>query len=201
MCLDTLGYILCVLCVFVVIGKIKLRIPTMNNKVLVTGGCRSGKSRHALELANRIPGDNRIFIATLNPLDKEMEDRVHRHRTERSDTWHTVEEPLLLAEALDHKASAADVILVDCLTLWVTNLLMAHEEPALIESRVKALAETISKIDCPLFLVTNEVGSGIVPENRLARLFRDQAGFCNQVVAMACDQVIWMVAGLPVKVK
>jgi len=173
----------------------------MNNKVLVTGGCRSGKSRHALELADRIPGGDRIFIATLDPQDEEMEDRVLHHRTERNAIWQTLEEPLALAQVLDDKAASADVILVDCLTLWVTNLLMTHEDPAMVESCVKALADTIAKTDCPVFLVTNEVGSGIVPENRLARLFRDQAGFCNQVVAMACDQVIWMVAGLPVKVK
>lgn len=173
----------------------------MSNTILVTGGCRSGKSRHALELAGEIQGDNRIFIATLTPHDDEMKDRVRRHQSERSDAWQTIEEPLALPEVLAQKGPQADVILVDCLTLWVNNLLVDSEDAAWLEYRFKDLAAALHQAPCPVVLVTNEVGSGIVPENRLARLFRDQAGFCNQVVAHACNRVVWMVAGLPVKVK
>jgi len=173
----------------------------MKNTILVTGGCRSGKSRHALQLADEMQGNNRIFVATLNPQDEEMEDRVRRHQSERNTAWQTIEEPLALPEILSEKGPQSDIMLVDCLTLWVSNLLMKNENPSWLESRFRELADTLGNMTCPVLLVTNEVGTGIVPENRLARLFRDQAGFCNQVVAAACDRVIWMVAGIPVKVK
>jgi adenosylcobinamide kinase/adenosylcobinamide-phosphate guanylyltransferase len=173
----------------------------MRNNILVIGGCRSGKSRHALKLAEEIPGQNRFFIATLTPWDNEMKDRVRRHQAERDTAWQTIEEPLDLPNILMEKGPQADVILVDCLTLWINNLLAEKADPNQLAIRFQELADTLHDMTCPVVLVTNEVGTGIVPENRLARLFRDQAGFCNQVMAAACDRVIWMVAGLPVKVK
>jgi len=173
----------------------------MNNNVLITGGCRSCKSSHALELAEKIGGEKRIFIATLNPQDQEMEGRVRRHRSERSDAWQTVETPLNLAEAVTTAGLSANVILIDCLTLWISNLLLKHDDLHILESKIKGLTDSLRKMPCPVFLVTNEVGTGIVPENRLARLFRDEAGFCNQQVAKICSKVIWMVAGIPVRVK
>lgn len=173
----------------------------MHNKILVTGGCRSGKSRHALELAEKVSGPNRIFIATLNPRDEEMKERVRRHRSERSAVWQTVEAPLDLPEAITAAGSHADVILVDCLTLWVSNMLIRQDQPITLEPSIKLLSRTLDAVPCPVFMVTNEVGAGIVPENSLARLFRDEAGFCNQQVAQACSRVVWMVAGIPVRVK
>jgi len=165
------------------------------------GGCRSGKSRYALELATQAAGRNRIFVATCMPGDKEMEERVRRHQKERSQSWTTVEAPLNLAEALDEHDRQGNVIVVDCLTLWLSNLLLEINNPEEIEVHIKRLIQSLESSQCPVFLVSNEVGTGIVPENRLARRFRDVAGFANQKVAACSDMVIWMVAGIPVSIK
>ncbi len=165
------------------------------------GGCRSGKSRYALELATQAAGRNRIFVATCMPGDKEMEERVRRHQKERSQSWTTVEAPLSLAEALDEHDRQGNVIVVDCLTLWLSNLLLEINNPEEIEVHIKRLIQSLESSQCPVFLVSNEVGTGIVPENRLARRFRDVAGFANQSVAACSDMVIWMVAGIPVSIK
>lgn len=170
------------------------------NITFVLGGCRSGKSSYALKLAEQIPGTEKIFIATCIPHDQEMKDRVERHRNERSSIWKTLEIPVLLAEAI-RKNDLNNVILVDCLTLWISNLLLETNELEEITGHIKNLAETLENIKCPVILVSNEVGTGIVPENRLARLFRDAVGFANQQVAAYSDRVIWMVAGIPVTVK
>jgi adenosylcobinamide kinase/adenosylcobinamide-phosphate guanylyltransferase len=165
------------------------------------GGCRSGKSRYALELATQAAGRNRIFVATCMPGDKEMEERVRRHQKERSQSWTTVEAPLSLAEALDEHDRQGNVIVVDCLTLWLSNLLLEINNMEEIEVHIKRLIQSLESSQCPVFLVSNEVGTGIVPENRLARKFRDVAGFANQNVAACSDMVIWMVAGIPVTIK
>jgi adenosylcobinamide kinase/adenosylcobinamide-phosphate guanylyltransferase len=165
------------------------------------GGCRSGKSRYALELATQAAGRNRIFVATCMPGDKEMEERVRRHQKERSRSWTTVEAPLSLAEALDEHDRQGNVIVVDCLTLWLSNLLLEINNMEEIEVHIKRLIQSLESSQCPVFLVSNEVGTGIVPENRLARKFRDVAGFANQNVAACSDMVIWMVAGIPVTIK
>ncbi len=165
------------------------------------GGCRSGKSRYALELATQAAGRNRIFVATCMPGDKEMEERVKRHQKERSQSWTTVEAPLSLAEALDEHDRQGNVIVVDCLTLWLSNLLLEINNMEEIEVHIKRLIQSLESSQCPVFLVSNEVGTGIVPENRLARKFRDVAGFANQSVAACSDMVIWMVAGIPVPIK
>ena len=174
---------------------------SVNNKIFVLGGCRSGKSGYALEAAQQFPGDNRVFIATCIPHDDEMKQRVARHRKERSRTWKTVEAPLLLPEAIAENSGRADVILADCLTLWVSNLLMDGDDSGKIELQIPRLAAAIEKSRCPVVLVSNEVGQGIVPENKLARQFRDLVGFVNQAVAECADQVIWTVAGIPVTIK
>jgi adenosylcobinamide kinase/adenosylcobinamide-phosphate guanylyltransferase len=168
--------------------------------ILVIGGCRSGKSSHALYLAEQIPGQ-KIFIATCTPQDKEMEQRVLRHRQQRSSVWETLEEPFFLPEAIHNNGTKGHVMLVDCLTLWINNLILDNHKPDNIDNHIQKLTQSIEKAECPVILVSNEVGTGIVPENKLARLFRDITGFANQKVAACVDRVIWMVAGIPVKIK
>jgi len=167
----------------------------------VLGGCRSGKSRHALELAARLPGDRKVFIATCVPCDDEMEERVATHQKERDNRWKTVEVPALLPEAILEHSPAADVILVDCLTFWLSNLLLELDETEEIMKRIDSLIISLEEAGCPVILVSNEVGTGIVPENKLARQFRDLVGTTNQKVAACADKVIWMVAGVPSSIK
>jgi adenosylcobinamide kinase/adenosylcobinamide-phosphate guanylyltransferase len=167
---------------------------------LVIGGCRSGKSSHALHLAEQISGP-KIFIATCMPQDKEMEQRVLRHQQQRGSVWKTLDVPLLVPETITKHSQKGNVILIDCMTLWINNLLMENEDPVVIDAKIRKLTQSIVKASCPVILVSNEVGTGIVPENRLARLFRDITGFANQKVANCVDRVIWMVAGIPVKIK
>jgi adenosylcobinamide kinase/adenosylcobinamide-phosphate guanylyltransferase len=172
----------------------------VKEKILVIGGCRSGKSSHALHLAEQFPGQ-KIFLATCMPQDKEMEQRVLRHQQQRSSAWETLEVPVFIPEAIHKNSIKEHVILVDCLTLWINNLILDDDKPENIDNHIQKLTESIEKAECPVILVSNEVGTGIVPENKLARLFRDIAGFANQKVAACVDQVIWMVAGIPVKIK
>lgn len=170
--------------------------------VLITGGCRSGKSRHALELGSRF--DRRCYIATAAPLDEEMKQRIAHHQTQRGDGWTTIEEPLFLAEQLNQRRERDEVLIVDCLTLWVSNWLLAFDDPSrpelTEESFWEEVAELITSIEQsgpPVLFVTNEVGLGIVPDNALARHFRDLAGLVNQRVAQAVDRVVFMVSGIP----
>ena len=176
------------------------------NTTLVIGGCRSGKSSHALHLADRMGNAGKIFLATCIPRDDEMHQRVSRHQAERGEDWTAVETPLLLPEAIRDIGPNADVLLVDCLTLWVSNLMMEQaDDPDAPTERVAErtcrLIESLRAAACPVILVTNEVGAGIVPDNPLARAFRDAVGRVNQQIAACVDQVIWMVAGIPVKIK
>jgi adenosylcobinamide kinase/adenosylcobinamide-phosphate guanylyltransferase len=168
--------------------------------ILVIGGCRSGKSRHALHLAGQVPGQ-KIFIATCIPQDIEMEQRVLHHQQQRNITWNTLEVPFFLPEAIHKHGLKGNVLLVDCLTLWINNLIMDDEDSEKIDTHIRKLTRSLDKADCPVILVSNEVGCGIVPENKLARLFRDITGFANQKVAGCVDRVIWMAAGIPVKIK
>ena len=173
----------------------------MKKTVFVIGGCRSGKSRLALETSENLARDRQVFIATCIPHDDEMKDRIARHRQERSRHWHTVEAPLYLPQALVEAGGKAGVILVDCLTLWINNLLMENHDSNQILNKVQSLTRAVSSAACPVILVSNEVGTGIVPENTLARLYRDLVGSTNQAVAQCVDQVVWMVAGIPVTIK
>ena len=168
---------------------------------LVIGGCRSGKSSHALHLADRMGKAGKIFLATCIPRDDEMNQRVSRHKAERGPGWTAVETPVFLSEAIQNIGPDADVLLVDCLTLWVSNLMMEHADPDAITDHTRRLIESLAAAACPVILVTNEVGAGIVPDNPLARSFRDAVGQVNQQIAARADQVIWMVAGIPVKIK
>jgi adenosylcobinamide kinase/adenosylcobinamide-phosphate guanylyltransferase len=169
--------------------------------VFVIGGCRSGKSKYALDMAEQMPGDKKIFIATCLPKDDEMKQRIARHQEQRSQTWTTVEEPVHLHESITKISQKTTVILVDCLTLWVTNIMLETGDENKIESHVSKLIHALATADGPVILVSNEVGTGIVPENKLARQFRDVMGQVNQAVAKTAGKVIWMVAGIPVTVK
>ena len=173
----------------------------MREITLIIGGCKSGKSRQALEAANRHADVKKIFIATSVPFDEEMKKRVDRHRLERGNDWTTVEAPVHLADAIKSNCGDGCLIVVDCLTLWINNLLMETQDDAVIEKWISELIRTLDRVNCPIYLVSNEVGAGIVPENPLARQFRDLAGNLNQLVASIADRVVWMVAGIAVQVK
>ena len=164
---------------------------------LVLGGARSGKSRHAECLAEARPGDC-VYLATAEPLDGEMAARIQEHQARRGARWRTVEEPLALSGALREAAASDRVVLVDCLTLWLSNLLGAGRDPALETER---LTTALTGLAGPVVLVSNEVGQGVVPDNALARAFIDHAGRLHQAVAAAASSVIFMVAGLPLQVK
>ncbi len=168
----------------------------MKNKItFVTGGCKSGKSSHALHLAESYHL-RKVFLATSIPFDDEMKDRISKHKKERDDSWETLDVPVLLPEAMEEHGQEGNVLLVDCLTLWINNLLMETENQDEIMARVDQLSKALASVPCPVVLVSNEVGCGIVPGNRLARLFRDVAGLVNQRVAEMADEVVWMVAGI-----
>ena len=173
----------------------------MHQTTLIIGGCRSGKSRHALALGEQAAGGRKIFLATCNPQDSEMRLRVQRHKAERGTHWQTVEEPLEIHRAIRKHGTNAGICLVDCLTLWMTNLFLAHEDDKAVDQFITRLCQLISNPPCDLILVTNEVGSGSVPENPMARRFRDMAGRTNQQVAAVCRTVILMVAGIDVSIK
>lgn len=162
----------------------------------VLGGVRSGKSRHAEELVAAFPAPW-FYIATAQAFDDEMRERIAHHRDRRDDNWRTLEAPLDLVEVLQDVPDGAPV-LIDCLTLWLTNVMLGERD---VEAESARLTEALSRPRGPWFVVSNEVGLGIVPENALARRFRDAAGRLNQAVAANADSVIFMVAGLPMTVK
>jgi adenosylcobinamide kinase/adenosylcobinamide-phosphate guanylyltransferase len=171
----------------------------------ITGGSRSGKSRHAQSLAEARDG-TRGYIATSAVYDDEMRARVDRHRDERAGRdWNTIEETIDLAGVI--RSAGERVLLVDCLTLWVTNLLLKSETDGALIDEDQIASASLEVLDAArahageIFFVTNEVGMGIVPENALARRFRDLAGRCNQVFASAADHAILVVSGLPVRLK
>lgn len=169
--------------------------------MLLVGGCRSGKSSQALALAEAVPGEKRVFVATSVPRDQEMQARVKRHQQDRGGRWRTMECPVTLPETIAACSPQADVLLVDCLTLWVSNLLEQQCAESFVHQHVDRLLEALDHRGCPVIFVSNEVGAGVVPENRLARLFRDLNGFVNQRLAARADRVIWTVAGIPVSIK
>lgn len=177
----------------------------MATTTLITGGVRSGKSRFAEQLAQQY-GPPLCYLATAQALDPEMDERIARHRARRGSDWQTVEEPLILPQTLARLDGNYGAILMDCVTLWLTNLLLlrdlpdAEREEALLGD-VRRLATTLRTMTTPVILVTNEVGMGIVPEHQLGRLFRDLAGQANQILAASCDEVYALICGLPLKLK
>lgn len=165
---------------------------------LVIGGARSGKSSYAERQAQE-SGLRVTYIATCEARDQEMSERIAHHRDRRPAEWRTVEEPLLLADALRREAAADTCVMLDCLTLWLTNVLLA-ESPGREEEIDKLLA-ALPALPGRILLVSNEVGWGIVPENALARRFRDEQGRLNQRIAALADEVTLVAAGLPLKLK
>ena len=165
--------------------------------VLVLGGARSGKSAYAERLVAET-GLSRHYIATGRAWDEEMRERIARHREDRGAGWQTHEEPLELVRQLEMLDSSDNVILVDCLTLWVTNLMM---EERVMPDEFRKLAEHVGKAKAKLVIVSNEVGLGIVPENRMARDFRDHSGRLHQSIAAVAADVYFVAAGLLLKMK
>lgn len=162
---------------------------------LILGGARSGKSALAEQMA-QASGFECVYLATATPGDIEMTERIRHHRARRDGRWHTVEEPLALAQALAREASPQRCLLVDCLTLWLTNLLVS-DDPSLFAREREALLHVVQELPGRVLLVSNEVGQGIVPMNALARRFVDEAGWLHQALAAHSDRVLWVVAGLP----
>jgi len=173
----------------------------MSKVILVTGGARSGKSRFAERLAEGfVP--LRGYLATGEPGDAEMAERIARHRGRRGDEWQTVEEPLRVTEAVTRNDGRFSVLLLDCVTLWLSNLLFRCEGGAAEAlSRVEEFTRSFEALKTPLIIVTNEVGSGIVPEHPLARSYRDLAGEANEMIAAGADEVYVCISGLPLKLK
>lgn len=168
---------------------------------LVTGGARSGKSTWALEQALQCPAP-RIFLATAQAFDTEMHARIEQHKNERGSTFKTIEEPLQLRTALQSIGTGQSIVLLDCLTVWLGNQFHRHNDnPLLVRPEVDALIEAIGQTAYNLIIVTNELGMGIVPDNLLARDFRDMQGYLNRHVAQVAHRVIFMVSGLPLTIK
>ena len=171
--------------------------PQAVRSALILGGARSGKSAYAQSLAEAC-SPQRLYLATGAAGDEEMSARIARHQADRGQGWTTLEEPLEVAAALLAHARADGVVVVDCLTLWLTNLMLAGQDPG---PAVTALADAIGGLAGPAILVSNEVGMGIVPDHKLGREFRDWQGRTNREIGAACDAVIFVAAGLPLQLK
>jgi adenosylcobinamide kinase/adenosylcobinamide-phosphate guanylyltransferase len=177
------------------------RMPaTAPDATLVLGGARSGKSRTAERLARDLagPGGALLYVATAEALDDEMRARIAAHRAQRGDSWRTRDVPLEIAAAIAAEARPGAAVLVDCLTLWLSNLMHAARD---VDAETRRLVDALAAARGPVVLVANEVGLGIVPENALARAFRDHAGRVNQAVAAAAGRVVLVAAGLPLTLK
>lgn len=178
---------------------------------LILGGAKSGKSSYALEVGKTLMdkvvsrhnaggmAGSGLFVATAQAHDQEMEERIRRHREERGSQWHTVEEPLEISGIITAMGRRYSVIIIDCLTLWLTNLLYCS--PGAMEQHISELCSTLNMVDTPVVMVSNEVGMGIVPASAETRLFRDHAGRMNQDVASVCGRVVFTVAGIPMYLK
>ena len=168
--------------------------------IFVTGGRKSGKSSYALKRAEEL-GSNKIFLATAAPLDDEMKKRIRAHKMERDGSWETVEETIRIGSVIENR-SDADVILIDCLTLWLTNLIFEKNmDDSKISEEIENLAAVIKKSKTNIIAVSNELGFGIVPLEPVTRRFLDLAGELNQKMASAAESVILSVSGIPVLIK
>lgn len=188
----------------------------MHKKIIfITGGARSGKSTYALKDASTVSG-NKAYIATAEALDEEMRDRIENHKKQRGKDWDTYEEPLRIAEVIQKIEGKYTAIVIDCLTLWLSNLLIriqnTEHRTQTIEMEIVGFLDSLSRFKdspvcglgsgfCVLYIVSNEVGMGIVPENEMARRFRDMAGILNQKVAEISDEVYLLIAGIPMGIK
>ncbi|WP_434512108.1 bifunctional adenosylcobinamide kinase/adenosylcobinamide-phosphate guanylyltransferase [Desulfitobacterium sp. AusDCA] len=187
----------------------------MSDFTLITGGARSGKSTFAEKYAAHF-GLPVIYIATAQIFDDEMAQRVKKHRQQRPEHWQVIEEPYAIRHTLENIQNKKAVVLLDCITLWLSNLLLNALKPSTessfsetltseaedrILNEVQIVAQLAKEITPPVIMVTNEVGQGIVPENPLARAYRDLAGKANQLLAHQADTLYWIVAGYPVEIK
>jgi len=183
----------------------------MTRKILLIGGARSGKSHYAQELAGTLPPPV-LFVATAQPGDEEMRRRIEEHRKARPPAWHTIEVMRHVGRSIVENAGQARTVIIDCITLLVSNALGAHtgpdEEPGdaqrleqAVDAEINELAGCLRQVDANFIIITNEVGLGIVPDNKMARLYRDLLGRANQVIARQVDEVYLMVAGIPMPVK
>ena len=163
----------------------------------VLGGCRSGKSKYALTFANTHWQPPKCFIATSEPLDHEMQTRITNHQKERGPDWHTIERPINICDTIINESHKYSGMLLDCVTLWINNLMCRDMDELSIKNQIAQLLETLKKTKCPILIVSNEVGLGIVPDNAMARLYRDLVGYANQQIAAISDEVVFMVAGIP----
>ncbi len=181
--------------------------------VFIIGGARSGKSSFALSEASKIKG-LKAYIATAEALDSEMKERIERHKKSRGNRWDTYEEPLKINTVLTGMKNKYSAVVLDCLTLWLSNLMLRSKQPG---NAINKFLQVLGSLSCSsssnrlnsltglnglnLFIISNEVGMGIVPDNKMAREFRDVAGFLNQKVAEIADEVYMVTAGIPVKIK
>lgn len=166
----------------------------------ITGGCRSGKSRYALDYADRL-FSKKIYLATCEALDEEMAERIERHQKWRGPEWRTIEEPVEIVNQIRLHREGVEVILLDCLTLWLSNLLIKWDDDSRIIKETGRLIDVMKQSQTSFLVVSNETGMGIVPADPLSRRFRDLSGMANQKMAEAADTAILMVSGIPVFLK
>ncbi len=172
---------------------------TKKQIIFITGGARSGKSSFALGNASILKG-RKAYIATAEALDEEMKDRIEKHRRQRGKDWEAIEEPLKIAELIRKGTDGYKVVIIDCLTLWLSNIMLGSlDADDAIEDLVESLVAARARMN--IYIVSNEVGMGIVPDNGLSRRFRDLAGILNRKVAEISDAVYLVVAGIPLKIK
>ena len=168
--------------------------------IFITGGCRSGKSRFALDYANQ-HFSTKLYLATCEALDEEMAQRIAHHKKTRSPEWQTIEEPVEVVDKIRQYSNKTDVILLDCITLWLSNLLMRQMDDTEILKEISGLIDTMQEKQTSFIFVSNEVGLGIVPADPLSRRFRDLSGIANQRIAEAADTAILMASGIPIFLK
>ena len=168
--------------------------------IFITGGCRSGKSRYALDYANQ-HYSKKLYLATCEALDEEMAQRIEHHKKMRGPEWQTIEEPIEIVEKIRQYGDKVEVILLDCITLWLSNLLIKWNDDLRVMEEVNQLIDTIKQSQTFFIMVSNEVGMGIVPAEPLSRRFRDLSGMANQKIAEMADTVIFTVSGIPIFLK
>jgi len=175
-------------------------MPQVSSLTFITGGARSGKSSFAEKLAVKSAKD-RLYIATMQGLDEEMKERIKRHKKQRGESWRTIEEPLDLLPCLKKENKNETVILIDCLTLWVTNRMLNGEKEVEILKAAENIAKFCAGAKAKVIVVSNEVGMGLVPDNKLGRDFRDIQGRVNRIFAERAAKVFFMVSGIPLEAK
>ena len=168
--------------------------------ILITGGCRSGKSRFASDFANQ-HFSKKLYLATCEALDEEMAQRIEHHKKMRGPEWQTLEEPIKIVGGIRQYEDGVEVILLDCITLWLSNLLTKGNTDLKIMDEINRFVEMIKQTPASLVIVSNEVGMGIVPVDPLGRRFRDLSGMANQRIGQVAETVIFMVSGIPIFLK